>query len=34
MGAFKKSWRYEILTKLGRDVNETMAVAVKKFLNF
>ena len=28
------SWRYVILKKFGQHVNEIMAVAVKKFLNF
>ena len=33
VGAFKKSWRYVILTKLGQHVNGMMAFAVKKILN-
>ena len=34
VGAFKKSWRYVILIKLGKHVNEIMADAVKKFQYF
>ena len=34
MGAFKKSWRYVILIKVGEHVNEMMAVAVNYFQNF
>ena len=29
-----KSWRYVIFTKFGQHVNEMMAVAVEKFINF
>ena len=32
--AFKKSWRYVILTKLGQHVNEMMAVGVNFLKNF
>ena len=34
MEAFKKRWKYVILTSLGQHVNKMMAVAVKVFQIF
>ena len=34
VGAFKKSWKYVIFTKIGQHVNEMRAVAVINFQNF
>ena len=32
IGAFKKGWRYVILTNLGQHVNEMLAVAVNYYV--
>ena len=34
VGTFKKSWRYVLLIKFCKYVNEMMAVAVTNFQNF